>query len=134
MPKKILVIEDDPENRKLIEFILNEAGYVVVLAIDGGDGLEKAISESPDVIITDIAMPRLDGLRLIQLLRTTTAFRYLPILAITSFGAERATEALKAGADHALARPIRNEFLIQAVQSLIQNARPISGPIPAPPH
>ena len=124
MPKKILVIEDDPDARSLIETILKQAGYDVLLAADGREGLEKTTNESPDLIITDIAMPRLDGLRLIQLLRTMPLFRNLPILAITSFGAERATEAIKAGANRALSRPVHNDFLLQFVKSLIPDEKP----------
>jgi two-component system, chemotaxis family, chemotaxis protein CheY len=126
LPKRILVVEDDPDARNLIETILKQSGYDVVLAADGREGFEKAAEEAPDLIITDIAMPRLDGLRLIQLLRTMPAFRYLPILAITSFGTERASEALKAGANDALARPVRNEFLLQSVKSLIPDEKHLS--------
>jgi len=124
LPKRILVIEDDPDARILIETILKKAGYDVLLAADGREGLEKVTNESPDLIITDIAMPRLDGLRLIQLLRTKPLFRNLPILAITSFGTERATEAIKAGANRALARPVHNDFLLQFVKSLIPDEKP----------
>jgi len=124
LPKRILVIEDDPDARSLIETILKQAGYDVLLAADGREGLDKTTNESPDLIITDIAMPRLDGLRLIQLLRTMPLFRHLPILAITSFGTERATEALKAGANRALARPVRNELLLQFVKGLMPDEKP----------
>ena len=124
MPKRILVIEDDPDARSLIETLLKQAGYDVLLAADGREGLEKTTNESPDLIITDIAMPRLDGLRLIQLLRTMPLFRNLPILAITSFGTERATEAIKAGANRALARPVRNELLLQFVKGLMPDEKP----------
>jgi len=126
LPKRILVIEDDPDARNLIETILKQSGYDVVLAADGHEGLDKAAEASPNLIITDIAMPRLDGLRLIQLLRTMPAFRYLPILAITSFGTERAAEALKVGANQALARPVRNELLLQSVKSLVTDEKHLS--------
>lgn len=120
MPKKILVIEDDPDARNLIETVLKLEGFVVTLAADGREGLDKVSLESPDLIITDISMPRLDGLSLIQLLRTMPLFRTVPILAITSFGTERATTALRAGANRALARPIRNELLVEFVNNLLK--------------
>jgi len=126
VPKRILVIEDDPDARSLIQAILKQAGYEVSLAADGREGLEKTTNESPELIITDIAMPRIDGLRLIQLLRTMPLFRSLPILAITSFGVERATAAIKAGANRALARPVHNDFLLQFVKSLIPDEKPAS--------
>jgi two-component system chemotaxis response regulator CheY len=120
LPKKILVIEDDPDARNLIETVLKLEGFVVTLAADGREGLDKVSLESPDLIITDISMPRLDGLSLIQLLRTMPLFRTVPILAITSFGTERATTALRAGANRALARPIRNELLVEFVNNLLK--------------
>jgi two-component system chemotaxis response regulator CheY len=120
LPKKILVIEDDPDARNLIETVLKLEGFVVTIAADGREGLDKVSLESPDLIITDISMPRLDGLSLIQLLRTMPLFRNVPILAITSFGTERATTALRAGANRALARPIRNELLVEFVNNLLK--------------
>jgi len=120
LPKKILVIEDDPDARSLIETVLKLEGFDVTLAADGREGLDKVSVESPDLIITDISMPRLDGLSLIQLLRTMPLFRAVPILAITSFGTERATTALRAGANRALARPIRNELLVEFVNNLLK--------------
>jgi len=117
--KRILVVEDSSDARTLIKSLLSLEGFEVILAADGREGLEKASSESPDLIITDISMPRLDGLSLIQLLRTMPQFRTVPILAITSFGAERATTALRAGANRALTRPIHNELLVEFVNSLL---------------
>ena len=69
MPKTVLVVEDDPDARGLIETILKLSGFKVVLASDGREGPGKAQLELPDLIITDIAMPRLNGLGMIHELR-----------------------------------------------------------------
>src|SRR5690242_14519319 len=98
MPKKILVVDDDPDQRELLETVLTLSGYDVVLAFDGQEGLELAQAESPDLIITDIAMPRMSGVRLIYRLRSMPGFKKLPILAVTSHGTEVAIDALHAGA------------------------------------
>ena len=124
MPKKILVVEDDPDARNLIESILKLSHLDVVLAADGQEGLEQAKKESPDLIITDIAMPRLNGLGLIRALRAIPEFKKRPILAVTSFGMEKAMDAIRAGANRALARPVENHLLLVFVFDLLHLARP----------
>ena len=119
MPKKILVVEDNHDARKLIESILTLSGLNVVLAADGQEGLEKAEREVPDLIITDIAMPRLNGLGLIKELRKRPDLKKIPILAVTSYGMERAMEAIKSGANRALARPVQNHLLLVFVFDLL---------------
>jgi two-component system, cell cycle response regulator DivK len=119
MPKKILVVEDNLDARKLIESILTLSGLNVVLAADGQEGLEKAELELPDLIITDIAMPRLNGLGLIKELRKRPDLKRIPILAVTSYGMERAMEAIKSGANRALARPVQNHLLLVFVFDLL---------------
>jgi len=78
MPKKILVVEDDPDARELLRSILTLAGLNVVLARDGEEGLERAREVSPDLVITDISMPRLDGLGLIRRLREVPDLLNIP--------------------------------------------------------
>ena len=119
MAKKILVVEDDLDARSLIEAILKLSGFEVVLAADGQEGLERAQVESPDLIITDIAMPRLNGLGLIHELRALTDFKKTPILAVTSYGMDKAMEAIRAGANRALARPVQNHLLLVFVFDLL---------------
>ena len=122
MPKKILVVEDDPDARRLIESILKLSHLNVILAADGQEGLEQAKKESPDLIITDIAMPRLNGLGLIRALRALPEFKTRPILAVTSFGMEKAMDAIRAGANRALARPVENHLLLVFVFDLLHLA------------
>jgi DNA-binding response OmpR family regulator len=119
MSKKILVVEDNRDARDLIESILRLERFDVVHAEDGQQGLEQARTESPDLIITDLSMPRLPGVEMIKKLRATSQFKNTPILAITSHGMEKAMEAMKAGADRALARPVENHLLIAFVMDLL---------------
>ena len=123
MPKKILVVEDDPDERELLETLLKLSGFDVVLAADGQEGLERAQTESPDLVITDISMPRLNGLDLIRRLRAMREFKKMPILAVTSHGTEKAVEAFKVGASRSVARPIQNDMLIYFVDDLLVNKR-----------
>ena len=117
---KILVVEDIADTAALMKSILELSGFKVVLGFDGVDGIEQARAESPDLIITDIAMPRLNGIEMIQQLRGMPEFKTTPILAITSHGMDKAMEALKAGASRALARPIQNHLLLVFVFDLLR--------------
>ena len=120
---KILVVEDTPDARALMKSILELSGFEVVLAVDGMDGMEQARAESPDLIITDITMPRLNGIEMIQKLRAMLEFKTTPILAVTAYGMERALEGIKAGANRALARPIQNHLLLVFVFDLLHTNR-----------
>ncbi|MFY9572733.1 MAG: response regulator [Blastocatellia bacterium] len=117
---KVLVVEDDFDARALIKSILELSGFQVVLAADGIEGIEQTHQETPDLIVTDLAMPRLDGIGMIHALRDTPRFKHTPILAITSFGMERAMEAIRAGANRALARPVQNHLLLVFVFDLLR--------------
>jgi two-component system chemotaxis response regulator CheY len=117
---KILVVEDIPDARLLMKSVLEVSDFEVVQAGDGMEGIEQACRESPDLIITDIAMPRMDGLTMIQQLRAMPKFKTAPILAVTSYGIDKAMEAIKAGADRALARPVENHLLLIFVEDLLR--------------
>jgi CheY-like chemotaxis protein len=116
---KILVVDDTSDARDFISSILILKRFEVVMAADGIEGLQQARSELPDLIITDLTMPRLPGIEMIQKLREMTEFRDIPILAVTSHGRERAEEALKAGANRALSRPEENHLLLDSVFELL---------------
>jgi len=120
VPNQIVLVEDDFDARSFLYALLKLSGYSVALAADGQEGLQKITSDPPDLIITDVAMPRLNGLGLIRTVRATPILSNIPILAVTSFGKERANEALEAGASTALARPIQNDHLLQAIKKLIK--------------
>jgi len=117
---KILVVDDTPDAREFLAAILGLERFEVVLAADGLEGLKKARSESPDLIITDLTMPRLPGIEMIKELRAMPEFKNVPILAVTSHRMEHAMEALKAGANRALARPVENHLLLAFVFDLLK--------------
>ena len=116
---KVLVVEDDSDTLALMKSILELSGFDVVLAADGVEGIEQARAESPDLIITDITMPNLNGIEMIHKLREMSEFKTAPILAVTSYGMDMAMEAIKAGANRALARPIQNHLLLVFVFDLL---------------
>lgn len=101
---RILHIEDDPANRLLVRKLLSPAGYHVIEAVDGLEGIRKACSEVPDLILVDIAIPGLDGYEVTLRLRAEPALRAVPIVAITAEG-NRDT-SLAVGCDGYLQKPI----------------------------
>jgi len=120
---KILVVDDTPDAREFMASILELERFEVVMAADGLEGIEQARSESPDLIITDLTMPRLPGIEMIQKLRSMPEFKSVPILAVTSHGMEKAMDALRAGANRALARPVENHLLLAFVFDLLANEK-----------
>ena len=101
---KILHIEDDPANRLLVRKLLSSAGFEVVEAADGLEGVRKAMQERPDLVLVDIAIPGLDGYEVTLRLRSEPQLRGMPIVAITAEG-DRDT-SLAVGCDGFLQKPI----------------------------
>ena len=121
MAKKILVIEDSLESRELIHLHLTTEGYTVVAASNGQEGLYLAGAEHPDLIITDIGMPEMDGFEVVRQLRAQDEFRTVPILVLTAFGRDELDQAIVAGANRALNKPVHFDDLIDDVRELLAN-------------
>jgi two-component system chemotaxis response regulator CheY len=115
--KTVLAVDDSLTIRELVNFVLGNAGFNVVLAEDGLEGLERLKSVTPDVIITDVNMPRLDGLSFIERARAETSARSTPILVLTteSEPAQKA-RAKAAGATGWIVKPFNPTQLIEAIQ------------------
>lgn len=124
MPPKILVVDDNPEMRELVHMYLTEAGFTVLTACDGGDGLYLAKAEQPDLIITDVTMPNLDGIELTRQLRSREETWNIPVIVWTSLGdATPLEEAIQAGANRALHKPTHFESLIDDVNEVMREAK-----------
>ncbi len=117
---KVLVAEDDRDTREVIAFYLNSLGYQVITASCGRTALELVRQDLPDLLLTDIQMPDLDGLELIRQLRADPSLAGMPIVAITAYGAEKIGKAIAAGADACLAKPLDLARLAQNVEGLLR--------------
>ncbi|MEQ1709260.1 MAG: response regulator [Terricaulis sp.] len=116
MPKIILAVDDSLTIRELINFVLSNAGFKVELAEDGVHGLEQLARVKPDVIITDVNMPRLDGLSFIEKARESLA-RSTPILVLTTESEPALKARAKAaGATGWIVKPFNPVQLVEAVQ------------------
>ena len=117
----IMVVEDSPTMRQLITFALKRLpGYKVVEAVDGMDAFKKLSLEPFDLILADINMPVMDGLKLIGLLRSDLKYKKIPIIIITTEGtAEDRKKAMTAGATAYLSKPIQTQELLKMVKKLL---------------
>jgi len=84
MPKKILIVEDNQDNRELVVKVLKNKGFELAEAADGEEAIEKAVSENPDLILLDISLPKLDGYGVVKKLKSMEAFREIPVVAFTA--------------------------------------------------
>ena len=120
MAKTILAVDDSSSIRQMVSFTLKSAGYEVLEAIDGMDGLEKAKANQIDLVLTDQNMPRMDGLTLVRNLRATPKHRATPILILTTESTdEMKGQGRAAGATGWLVKPFDPQRLIDVVRKVI---------------
>jgi CheY-like chemotaxis protein len=118
----VLVVEDDPGIRYLLQFILEQQGHDVVSASDGTEGMALIAGERrADLAILDITLPSIDGLQLLEHLRTSPPWHDIPVLMLTARGDERSVQrALAAGADDYLAKPFDPVELVARLERLVR--------------
>lgn len=125
MPKQIMVVDDSPTIRSSVSFCLRNAGYAVAEAKDGVDALERlvALKEqgiTPVLILTDINMPRMDGIAFIGRLKQEADYQFLPILVLTTESEHGMIEkGRSAGASGWIIKPFRPEQLLAAIKKLV---------------
>jgi two-component system, chemotaxis family, chemotaxis protein CheY len=120
----VLIVEDSPTMRQLIAFALKRIrGVRIVEASDGVDGLKKLSSERFDLILTDINMPIMDGLKLVSLVRNDANYKTIPIVVITTEGAQEDRErALALGANDYITKPIQPTKILEVARNLLKIA------------
>ena len=125
MPEKILVVEDNEQNRILMRQILTHHGYEVLEATDGLTGLEMARAHLPALILLDIQMPVMNGFAVIRELRNNPELRKIKTIAVTSFAMKGDREkALQAGFDEYVTKPIDTRKFPELVKEILSRAQP----------
>ncbi|HMM38316.1 MULTISPECIES: response regulator [Desulfovibrio] len=121
MPKHILIVDDSKTVRNLVAFILKKEGFKVSTAEDGLDGLEKLYaSEQVDLIVSDVNMPRMDGLSFIKTIREQEAYRDIPIVVLSTEGQDKDIQiGLAIGANLYMVKPAQPEKLVRNVKMLL---------------
>jgi DNA-binding response OmpR family regulator len=122
-PPKILVVDDVPENVRLLEAVLVPRGYEVVTASDGLEALKLVDAEKPDLILLDVMMPGLDGYGVCTQLRADDDTAVLPVIMVTSSIGQEKTRAIEAGADDFIPKPFNHDELLTRVRSLLRIKR-----------
>lgn len=116
----VLVVEDTPSQLELINSFLHESGHTVIKAYDAKDGLDKAVEQQPDVIITDIVMPGLSGFEFCRQLKRNPATEKVPIIICSSKNQEiDRIWGMKQGANVYLTKPFTKQELLRALQSVV---------------
>lgn len=125
MKTKILVVDDEPDALELIDFNLKAAGYDVVTAADGDEGLKKARASLPALILLDVMLPEIDGMELCKLLKRDPATGAIPIIMLTAKSAEiDRVLGLELGADDYVTKPFSPRELVLRVKGLLRRGRP----------
>ncbi len=120
MKAKILLIEDNPQNRYLASFLLEKRGHEVVHAETGPEGLSKAVEVAPDLILLDIQLPGMDGHAVAGRLKSDPELRSIPIIAVTSYAMTGDRErCIAAGAEGYIEKPINPETFVDEVERFI---------------
>jgi two-component system chemotaxis response regulator CheY len=120
MSKVILTADDSASVRQMVSFTIRDAGYEVIEAVDGRDALAKAAGQTIHMVLTDLNMPNLDGIGLIRELRALPAFKFIPIILLTTESqAEKKMEGKAAGATGWIVKPFKPEQLLAVIRKVI---------------
>lgn len=119
--RKILVVEDNQDNREMVVKVLKFHGYQVVEAVDGEEAIEKAKSENPDLILLDIYLPKMDGYEATKILKRDGRLKDIPVIALTAHAMKgNREEALASGCDGYIPKPIDVRELPKQIQHFLK--------------
>ena len=126
--KKILAVDDDAMVLAVIKKRLEFAGYEVITAMEGLEGLKKARTENPDLIVLDLILPNLNGYQICAMLKRDSTYRNIPIVMLTSRSQQAdIAEGMKAGADAYITKPYDPDEFIAKIQALLTGSQQNKG-------
>ncbi len=129
MKSRILIVDDEPDIRRLVVELVERAGYDADAAADGREALRMLYESRPNLVVLDVAMPRMDGWVVLERIRDVSE---VPVLMLTAFGTEREkVRGLEAGADDYVVKPFGRDELLARVTALLRRARPAPETAPA---
>ncbi len=117
---RILIADDDSRTREFLTGLVQDLGHEAVAVPDGAAALEAVAARAPDLVLSDVAMPRLTGFDLCRRLKADPATRLLPVVLITAIGDEHKIEGIEAGADDFLGKPVNPAELRARIRSLLR--------------
>jgi adenylate cyclase len=120
-PPRILAVDDGPNNLEILRVRLEAAGYEVITAVDGEEALARVREFTPDLVLLDVLMPKLDGIAVLKQLKKETAHSFLPVILVTAKAdTQDIIQGLDAGGDDYLTKPFEQSALIARVRSLLR--------------
>jgi len=123
MAKRILIVEDQEDNRAIMRDVLSSAGYDLIEAVNGEDGVKLAHSERPDLILMDIQLPIIDGYEATRRIKGSAELKSIPIIAVTSYALSGdQTKARAAGCDGYVSKPFSPRELLARVREYLPDA------------
>ena len=122
--KKILIVEDNEKNMKLVRDILRHQGHATLEAVNGLDGVRLAEQEHPDLVLMDIQLPDIDGIEALGRIRKDTSLDAIPVLAVSaSVMPDDQQKIISSGFDAFITKPINLKQFVETVQRFLQNGR-----------
>jgi CheY-like chemotaxis protein len=119
---KILVVEDEKDYRDFLDLVLRLEGYEVSTANDGMDALKQINADCPDLVVSDLCMPELDGLDLVKRIRETPECNRVPVVILSALGMGNLLKAIEAGANQAMPKPVDVDALLNSVDLWLDKA------------
>ncbi|MDO6427398.1 MULTISPECIES: response regulator [Thalassotalea] len=120
MSKTILIVDDSASVRQVVAMTLKGAGYEVIEAVDGKDGLSKLDGKKVHLIISDVNMPNMDGITMVKEIKQMASYKFTPIIMLTTEGAEeKKKQGQAAGAKAWIVKPFQPAQMLQAVSMLV---------------
>jgi len=120
MSKRILVVEDEEDNRRIVRDLLTSVGYEIIEAVTGEEGVKAAATHLPDLILMDIQLPGLDGYETTRQIRANPALRKVPIIAVTSYALSGDdVKAFEAGCDAYISKPFSPRVLLAKIREYL---------------
>ncbi len=123
MVYRLLLVEDNDLNRDMLSRRLKKKGFEVIIAVDGAEGVEKTLSDQPDLVIMDMSLPILDGWEATRKIKSSLKAKTIPILGLSAHAMiQEKEEALNAGCDDYDTKPIDFPRLLEKIETLLKKA------------
>jgi two-component system cell cycle response regulator DivK len=120
MSKRILVVEDQEDNRRIVRDLLTSVGYEIVEAVTGEEGVSMAATQAPDLILMDIQLPGIDGYEAMRRIKANAALRQIPVIAVTSYALSGDdVKAFAAGCDAYVSKPYSPRALLAKIREYV---------------
>ena len=120
MSKRILVVEDQEDNRRIVRDLLTSVGYEIVEAVTGEEGVRMAETQAPDLILMDIQLPGIDGYEATRRIKANAALQQIPLIAVTSYALSGDdVKAFEAGCDAYVSKPFSPRALLAKIREFL---------------